>query len=257
MTFSLTTRLRAGLIGGAALAALSLPAAALDLSDMTEAERQIFREEVRAYLLENPQVIMEAVAVLEQRQMQAEAMADADAIEQNADAIFNDGYSWVGGNPEGDITLVEFMDYRCGYCRRAAPEVTDFVAFDGNVRLVTKEFPILGEQSVLASRFAIATQQVAGDEAYKAVHDALITFTGDITEPALKRLGGSLELDTDAIMAQMDAPQVDAVIAANHQLAQAMGISGTPSFIIGDEVVRGYVPREELEKLAAGIRQDG
>jgi protein-disulfide isomerase len=254
MTFSLTPRLAAGAL---ALGLIGLPAAALDLSEMTDAERQIFREEVRAYLLENPQVIMEAVAVLEQRQAEAEAQADVDAIRQNADAIFNDGYSWVGGNPEGDITLVEFMDYRCGYCRRAAPEVTDFVAFDGNVRRVTKEFPILGEQSVLASRFAIATQQVAGDDAYKAVHDALITFSGDITEPALMRLGGTLGLDTDAIMARLDAPEVDAVIAANHQLAQAMGISGTPSFIMGDEVVRGYVPREELEKMAASIRKDG
>lgn len=253
MKFSLTPQLAAAAL---ALSTLSAPAMALDLSEMTETERQIFREEVRAYLMDNPEVIMEAVAVLEQRQAEAESMADIEAVRANAPAIFEDGFSWVGGNPDGDITLVEFMDYRCGFCRRAAPEVTDFVAFDGNVRLVTKEFPILGEQSMMASRFAIATQQVAGDEAYKAVHDALIAFTGDITEPALTRLGASLELETDAILARMDAPEVDAVIAANHQLAQVLGISGTPSFIMGEEVLRGYLPREELEKIAADIRQD-
>lgn len=240
----------------AALAALSLPAAALDLENMTEAEREIFRQEIRAYLLENPEVIMEAVAVLEQREAAAQTEADKALIAENADAIFDDGHSWVGGNPQGDITLVEFMDYRCGYCRRAEPEVTDLIEFDGNIRFVIKEFPILGEQSTLSSRFAIATKQVAGDDAYKAVHDALIAFNGDITETSLKRLGETLGLDTQAIMAHMDSADVNAVIAANHQLAQKLGLSGTPSFVMENQILRGYMPREAMEELAAEIRAD-
>lgn len=240
----------------AAMAAFALPAHALDVESMTDAERQAFRAEIRAYLLENPEVIMEAVAVLEQRETAAQAESDVQMIENHAEAIFNDGYSWVGGNPEGDVTLVEFMDYRCGYCRRAAPDVDDLVEFDGNIRFVIKEFPILGEQSMLSSRFAIATLQLAGDEAYKATHDALITFKGDIDETSLTRMGETLGLDTDAILAHMDSEEVTRVIAENHQLAQQLGISGTPSFVMGDQMLRGYVPREGMEEIVAEIRSD-
>ncbi len=240
----------------AAVAAFALPANALDLESMTDAERQAFRAEIRAYLLENPEVIMEAVAVLEQRETAAQAESDVQMIEDHAEAIFNDGYSWVGGNPEGDVTLVEFMDYRCGYCRRAAPDVDDLVEFDGNIRFVIKEFPILGEQSMTSARFAIATKQVAGDDAYKDVHDALITFGGDIDETALTRISETLGLDTDAILAQMESPDVTEVIAENHQLAKSLGISGTPSFVMGDQMLRGYVPREQMEVIAAEIRAD-
>ena len=119
------------------------PAAAFDISEMSDAERETFREEIRNYLLDNPEVIMEAVRVLEARQQQAQAAADKDFIAANASVIFNDDVSWVGGNPEGDVTVVEFMDYRCGYCRRAVPEVEARLETDGNIRLVLKEYPVL------------------------------------------------------------------------------------------------------------------
>ncbi len=238
----------------ATIAALTLPAQALDLEEMTDVERAMFRAEVRAYLLENPEVIMEAVAVLEARDAAAQADADRELVKAHSNAIFNDGHSWVGGNPEGDITLVEFMDYRCGYCRRAAPDVTDLVEFDGNIRLIIKEFPILGEQSMLSARFAIATQQIAGEDAYKTAHDALIGFNGDVTDMALRRLSDSLGLDTEAIMAHMESPDVNQVIAENHQLAQTLGISGTPSFVMEDRMLRGYLPRANMEELVEEIR---
>lgn len=235
-------------------AALSLPAQALDLKDMSAAEREAFQAEIRAYLLENPEVIMEAVAVLEQRQAQEQAQADVDLVKANADALFTDDRSWTGGNPEGDITLVEFMDYRCGYCRRAFPEVETLVELDGNIRVIVKEFPILGEQSMLAARFAIATLQKAGDEAYKQVHDALMTFNGDITETALRRLGDGFGLEVETIIDHMDSDAVTDVIAANHALAQRMNITGTPSFVMGDQMLRGYVPLEAMQQIAADIR---
>lgn len=241
----------------AALVALALPAQALDIGQMTAAERQGFRAEVRAYLLENPEVIMEAVAVLEQRQAAAQAEGDADLIAANADAIFDDARSWTGGNPEGDITLVEFMDYRCGYCRRAAPEVTELVEGDRMIRFIVKEFPILGDQSVLSSRFAIATLQLAGADSYKAAHDALLAFGGEADAAALRRLGESLGLDTEAIMARMDSAEVAQVIADNHQLAQKLGISGTPSFVLENRMLRGYLPLDAMQSLAAQIRAGG
>lgn len=235
-------------------AAFSLPAQAFDLKDMSAAEREAFQAEIRAYLLENPEVIMEAVAVLEQRQAQEQAQADVDLVKANADALFTDDRSWTGGNPEGDITLVEFMDYRCGYCRRAFPEVETLVELDGNIRVIVKEFPILGEQSMLAARFAIATLQKAGDDAYKQVHDALMTFNGDITETALRRLGDGFGLEVETIIDHMDSDAVTDVIAANHALAQRMNISGTPSFVMGDQMLRGYVPLEAMQQIADDIR---
>jgi len=247
---------RAFLPAIAAVMSLALPAQAIDLENMTATERQMLRSEIRDYLLENPEVIMEAVAVLEQRNAKAQASADADLIASNAEALFEDEDSWVGGNPEGDVTLVEFMDYRCGYCRRAAPDVNDLVEFDGNIRFVLKEFPILGEQSVLSSRFAIATRQVAGNAAYKAVHDALIAFKGDVNETSLGRIGDTLGLDSEAILAGMDSPEVNRIIAENHRLAREMGISGTPSFVLGDQILRGYMPREAMEDLVAKVRAE-
>ena len=118
----------------AALIGLALPAHAFDLSSMSADEKEAFGQAVREYLLENPETIFEAVEVFRQREAQAEAAADLNLVAANADAIFNDGFSYVGGNPEGDITVVEFMDYRCGYCKRAHTAVEELIKADGNIR---------------------------------------------------------------------------------------------------------------------------
>ncbi|MEP6021136.1 MAG: DsbA family protein [Paracoccaceae bacterium] len=230
----------------AALTCLALPVQALDLNEMSPEERQIFQQEVRTYLLENPEVIMEAVQVLEARQQQQQELADLSLVTDNAADLFDDGYSWVGGNPDGDITLVEFLDYRCGYCRRAHDEVAELLAIDGNIRLIVKEFPILGEQSVLASQFAIATKQIAGDDAYKSLADALMTFSGDMNIRNLRRLAGNFGVDVDAIEAHMDSDAVADEIRATRVLAQRLQISGTPTFVLQDELLRGYLPFDQM-----------
>jgi protein-disulfide isomerase len=241
----------------AALTLAALPALAFDPASMTEAERAAFRAEIRAYLLDNPEIIMEAVQVLEDRQADMQAQSDRDVIAANAVILFEDGYSWVGGNPEGDITIVEFMDYRCGFCRRAVPEVDKLLAADGNIRLVVKEYPILGEQSLLMSRFAIATKQVAGDDAYKLVHDTLMALNGDVTPEALGQVAVELGLDGAAILARLDAPEVTRVIAETRALAQALNIQGTPSFVVRDEVLRGFLPADEMQMVVDAKREDG
>ncbi|MFD3189067.1 DsbA family protein [Sedimentitalea sp. HM32M-2] len=237
-----------------ALALLAGPATAFDAAKMTDSERAAFRAEVRAYLLDNPEVIIEAVNQLEERKAQAQAQADEALVQANADALFNDGFSWVGGNPNGDITLVEFMDYRCGYCRKAKPEVAKLLAGDGNIRLIVKELPILGEASVISSRFAIATRQVAGDTAYEQVHDALMAFSGEPTDVTLRRLSDGLGLDSDAILARMDSAEVSAEIAATRALAQRLQIGGTPTFVLQDEMLRGYLPADQLAQIVADKR---
>ncbi|GHG79870.1 DsbA family protein [Pseudodonghicola xiamenensis] len=240
-----------------ALALLTGQAQATELTAMSDEDRAAFRNEVREYLMENPEVILEAVNALEQRQAQAAAQADVDMVQANHDAIFNDGYSWVGGNPEGDITLVEFMDYRCGYCRKAVPEVAELLRKDGNIRLIVKEFPILGEASVASSRFAIATRIVAGPDAYAQVHDALMEMQGDTTNVVLSRLAEGLGLDADAILAEMNSDQVNEELRRNHALAQKLKISGTPTFVLQDEMLRGYLPAAQMARIVAEKRKDG
>jgi protein-disulfide isomerase len=235
--------------------ALAAPVLASDLSQMTDAERAAFRAEVKAYLLENPEVLAEAIDVLNQRQAEAAAQDDLALVQAHADALFNDAASWVGGNPEGDITLVEFTDYRCGYCRKAHDEVAELVKSDGNIRFVVKEFPILGEASIASSRFAIAVRQIGGDTAYKAAHDALITLRGEPTPETLSRLATDLGLDATAVLAAMDSPDVSAVIAANHDLGNRMQINGTPTFVVDGTLVRGYVPLDGMREIVRAQRE--
>lgn len=248
------------MIRAATLAAIllaPLPAIAdTDLRNMNDAERSAFRDEVRAYLLDNPEVLMEAIAVLEERQADQQTAGDAAMIAAHSGEIFEDPTSWVGGNPEGDVTVVEFLDYRCSFCRRAHPEVAELLEGDGNIRLVVKEFPILGEQSVLASRFAIATRNVAGDAAYGAVLDGLMTMNSEVNETTLARLAEVFDLDFQAIRLEMENPEIDGIIARNRALAQRLGINGTPSFIFDETMVRGYVPLDRMQQLVADARAD-
>ena len=229
---------------------------AFDIESMSDAERDIFRAEIRDYLLENPEVLMEAIAVLEERREAEAAVADVQLIEQHRNAIFDDGFSYVGGNPDGDVTVVEFLDYRCGYCKRAFPAVEELLASDGNIRLVVKEFPILGEQSVLASRYALAAKMTAGDAAYKSIHDAMMTHNGAVNEGFLARTSRQLGLDHDAIATAMDSDEVSDVINTNRALAQVLQIQGTPSFIMGETFVRGFVELDQMRAIVASVRAE-
>lgn len=235
-------------------ALLASPLAAFDIENMSAAEQDAFGAAVRSYLLENPTVLMEVVEALESSQAQAQAANDADLLTQNAAALYEDPNSWIGGNPDGDVTIVEFIDYRCGYCRRAFPEVADLINTDGNIKLIVKEYPILGEESTLASQFAVATKLVAGEAAYKSVHDDLMEFRGNITKDSLAALAIDNDLPADRIVAMMDSDQVADILRANRELGQRMAINGTPSFIFGDQVIRGYVPLEGMMQIVAEER---
>ncbi len=227
-----------------------------EVAVLSESERAAFRDEVRAYLLDSPEVLMEAIQVLEDRQRQEQVRADADLVVGYADEIFNDGYSWVGGNPDGDITLVEFQDYRCGYCRRAHDEVHELVTSDGNIRLVIKEFPILGEQSLLSARLAIATLHKEGPEKYKQLADFLITFNGNLTENTITGILERFEITAEPILAHMNSDEVTAEIGRSRQLAGELNISGTPTFVLGNEMLRGYVPLANMRELVKAIRAE-
>lgn len=239
----------------AALLGLASPALAVDLSAMSAEEKAAFGDAVRAYLLENPEVLTEAIEVLKDRQAAAEAVADVELVKANAADLFADTASYTGGNPEGDLTVVEFIDYRCGYCKKAHSEVMDLVNGDGNIRYIVKELPILSEESATAARFAIATLQVAGPEAYAKVNAGFYeSFRGEVTPDTLSAFADDLGLDAAPILARMEAPEVTKVIEDNHALAQRMQISGTPTFVMGEQMVRGYIPLAHMQQVVAEER---
>jgi len=242
----LTLVLTACLFASAALAG--------GLGDMTDAERLAFREEVKAFLLDNPEIIVEAMTVLQTREDAAATERDTALLQANAAALFQSPDDWVGGNPEGDITLVEFMDYQCGFCRKAHAEVNELVKADGNIRYVVKEFPILGEGSLVSSQFAISVRLIHGNDAYKAAHNALITLRGDPTIETLTRLAADLSHDPAPILEKMGSDEVISVIKANHALAEIMAISGTPTFVIKDTLLRGYVPLADMKEIVKDAR---
>ncbi len=242
---------------GAMLAgpALSQQASTTSPSDLSTPERQQLRDEVRAYLLENPEVIMEALQVLEERRDQQAKQADLDTLAANHAAIYEDGHSFIAGNPDGDVTIVEFSDYRCGYCKKAHPEITKLLDSDPNIRLIVKEFPILGPDSIAAGRMAIAAL-AADPSKFTELHEALIAYPGSLTGDIAYRIAENAGYDTQALKEVAESDDTTKKLEENYRLAQELGLRGTPSFIIGDEVIRGYVPAEDMEIIIAETRDN-
>jgi len=236
---------------------LAMPAAAFDPAAMTDAQRDAFRAEVRAYLLENPAVLLEAVAALEAQQAADQAVDDAALVRVNAEALFASPDDWVGGNPDGDVTLVEFIDYNCGFCKRAHPEVAQVLEFDPGVRLVIKELPILGPGSELAAKMAVAVLRSHGDDAYAELHDRLMTHRGEVSAALLDRVGAEMGLDMAKVRAEMDGRDVARVLEENRALAARLRLNGTPSFALPDRLVRGMLPAPALLDLVDEVRREG
>ncbi len=164
-------------------------------SPFSDAQREVLHAEIRAYLLEHPEVLQEMITLLEQKQQAATAENDLNLVAMHADEIFDDGFSWVGGNPEGAFTVVEFLDYQCGFCKRAQPDVTELLKSDGDIRLIVKEMPILGPGSELAARAAVATMVTEGPEKYAALHAELMGLQGGITDVSLDQALSDTGLD--------------------------------------------------------------
>ena len=227
---------------------------AFDLNNMTSADRETFQKEIRRYILENPDIIFEAADLVRKREAALEVQEDEDLIRANFDEIFYDNYSYVGGNPDGDITLVEFVDYKCGYCRKASEIVREFLKTDRNIRFVVKEFPILGEASLISSKFAIAVKNIGGLEEYKFVHDILLTLTADPSEAYLRRIATELQLDPEELFTAMESEPVLQEISQTSELAKKLQIGGTPTFIFEEQVLRGFVPLDVLLQVAETVR---
>lgn len=200
---------------------------------------------------ENPGIVMEAVRLLEEQQQQAQAAAASEVLGTIRDRLEQDPNAPVLGNPEGDVTVVEFFDYNCPYCRRAMPQVDALIEQDENVRLVYREWPILGDGSVFAARAALAARKQGK---YEAFHEAMMGMTGRAEEASVMRIAGEVGLDTDQLRADMQAPEVDEHIQTSMELTRALGFTGTPSFVIGDELIGGLVEADVLAEHVQAVR---
>lgn len=218
----------------------------------TDAESTAIENIVRSYILENPEIIREAVQILQQREQQATANRQRSAVQAHLDELHDPGPLPVLGNPNGDVTIVEFFDYRCGYCRGVAPDLMDAVEADGNVRLVLKEFPILGPESLFAARAAVAA---AKQGAYATFHRRLMMDVNEVTQDSVMALAKDMGLDVEQLRADMNASGIDEALRASYSLAEALEISGTPAFVVGDTLVPGALQRDRLEKLIAEARE--
>ncbi|MFQ5773941.1 MAG: DsbA family protein [Kiloniellaceae bacterium] len=241
----------------AVLLAAGAPASAQEQSlpgGFTPEQAQGLEQIIHNYLMQHPEVLVKSLRAYQQRQERADAQRQQDAVIAHRRALAGDPDSPVLGNPEGDVLIVEFFDYRCPYCRRVAGNVRRIVADDGNIRLVMKEFPILGPESVRAARAALAATKQGKYEAY---HFALMTAPGDMSEAHLKRIAEKVGLDVARLQRDMEAPEIEESLRRNYALAEALSINGTPAFVIGDTLVPGAVNLETLKRLVAEARAKG
>lgn len=247
---------------GLAIAAFTFITVAVGSDSTTQGSAQgtmsdeEFGQRVRNYLLQHPEVIAEALQQWQQRQMAEQQAERADqtegAIGSRRDELINDPMSPVSGNPSGDVTVVEFFDYNCPHCRRVAAVVAEAERKDPGLRLVYKELPVLGASSVFAARAALASTKQDG---YVAFHRALLQEDKRLTEDRVMEIAASVGLDTEKLKADMQDPAIRDALARNRALAQSIGITGTPSFVIGDELVQGAVDLDTLEKLITQARE--
>ena len=231
-----------GLMTGLLALTLSLPAMAQSTGELPVEEVERI---VREYLMREPEIIYEAIEELQARRQIAERERQRQAIGELQDEIFENPNDPIIGNPEGDVTLVEFFDYRCGYCRQMGPGMQELVEQDGELRVVMKEFPILGPDSVVAARAALAAR-MQGD--YGSFHFALME-ADNLTPEGVFQLAIDHNLDVTQLEEDMNGEEVAQQIGENIQLAEALGITGTPSFIVGETLVPGAASIEQLAQL--------
>lgn len=233
--------------------AAAMPFAAQALDDTQKKEFGAF---IREYLISHPEVIQEAQAALEKKQAEEQAKASTEAVDRNKDAIFSAADDVNLGNPKGDVTVVEFFDYNCGYCKQALPDMNALLEKDKNIRFVLKEFPILGPDSLAAHRVADAFRKLKRDK-YNDFHQALLGGHGRATEARAIEIAGTLGVSEADIRDMMKKSPADDSIREAYRVAQELGVSGTPSYVIGNEPVFGAIGASELSAKVANVRACG
>jgi protein-disulfide isomerase len=238
---------------GLLLTALLLTAPVRAEEALSPAQKKAVEATIENYLIAHPEIIVQSLQRMQQRDKQNKENQVMGFLGNNGDRIRNDPNSFVGGNPNGDVTLVEFFDYRCGYCKKFHPVLEELLKSDKNLRVVYKEFPILGPESQLASQAAIAAM-IQDPKLYLPFHIAMMEARGSLTQARILDIAEEIGLDIGRLKGNMQANKIKEVVASNYELAQNLGITGTPGFIIGDKIIPGYVNAEQMRSLIAEAR---
>ena len=209
---------------------------------------------VKSYLVAHPEILQEAMDALDKQQKQADADKARVTIKDNNATIFNSPHQVVLGNPQGNVTMVEFFDYNCGFCKRAMPDMLDLLKTNSDLKFVLKEFPVLGEGSVEAARVAVAARmQDASGKKYIEFHQKLLGSRGPADKARALAVAKDVGFDMARIEKDMTSDEVKKTIDENMKLADALGVNGTPSYVVGEEVIVGAVGLDTLkEKIKAG-----
>lgn len=234
------------------LIAAALPAGGAEIS--LSPDRQATEQIIHDYLMAHPEVIIESLRAGDAR-VKEQAAAEARAqIAKHRDELVRDANSPEGGNPAGDVTIVEFFDYRCPYCKQVEPVLEQLLKEDGRIRVVYKEFPILGPDSMIASRVSLAALKQSPQK-YARLHAALMAAKGEFNQDSILKAAEAAGLDVARIRGDMNGPEIDALIKRNYDLAETLNIRGTPAFIIGNEITPGAVDLPTFKKMVADARK--
>ncbi len=238
------------------LACLAAPAIGQPAA-FTSEQRDAIEQVVKQYLVRNPEVLQEAIAELEKRQADAQRKAQAAALAETRGALMTSPHGNVFGNPAGDVTLVEFFDYNCGYCKRALADIRALIKSDAKLKVVLKDLPVLGPESVEATRVALAVkQQSSGDKLFE-YHSRLLETRGRVGGEQALKLAREMGFDMARLQRDLGGPEVKAAMAENSELGEKLALTGTPAFVIGDEVISGAVGVEPLRQAIAMTRKCG
>ncbi|KFC70327.1 DSBA oxidoreductase precursor [Bosea sp. LC85] len=250
---------RAGLVLGGLGLAVTLAAGPVQAQGqpLSPEQRKAVTDLIRETLLKNPELIQEALVELERRNQVAQAEAQRSAVASEKANLVDPATSIIAANPQGDVTLVEFMDYNCGFCKRALDDVRTLVKDDPKLRVVIKDFPILGPDSVEASRVAIAVKNQLQGQKYWDFHNKLMATKGRINGAKALEIAKEAGADVERARKDMDAPATRAAIESTVALGDRLGLTGTPAFIIGDEVVFGAVGAAALKEKIEAVRKCG
>jgi len=236
---------------------IAVPAAApARAQSFTGDQRGEIERIVREYLLSHPELLQEVMSELEKRQAVAEAEKHRTAVKQYSEVIFNSPRQVTLGNTQGDVTVVEFFDYNCGYCKRAMSDMLDLMKNDAKLKFVLKEFPVLGEGSMQAAQVAAAVrmQDKTGGKKYLEFHQKLLTGRGQADKARALAVAKEIGLDVARIEKDMAGDEVKAQLEESFKLAEALGLNGTPSYVVGNDVVVGAVGLNTLKEKVNAAR---
>ena len=236
---------------------LTLPATAPARSQgFTGEQRSEIERIIKDYLLSHPELLQDVMSELEKRQAAAEAEKHRATVKENSDVIFSSPRQVTLGNPQGDVTVVEFFDYNCGYCKRAMSDMLELMKGDAKLKFVLKEFPVLGESSVQAAQVAAAVrmQDKTGGKKYLEFHQKLLAGRGPADKARALAVAKEIGLDVARIEKDMGSDEVKATLEESFKLAEALGLNGTPSYVVGGDVVVGAVGLNTLKEKVNAAR---